>query len=633
MGHLGLVSAPFSPPVRLDDGQRPKVALVCMPFASIETPSIQVGLMTAVAKAAGFTATAYHLNLDLAASIGPGRYEHLCGHRGRMTSEWLFTVAAFGDSVPDSDAYFTAFPDELAWARDIPQLSREQILRMRSHELPRFVEDCLATVNWGEYGVVGFSSTFQQNVASLALARRIKARYSHVRIVFGGANMEDVMGPEYLRAFEFIDFVVVGEADASFPSLLRAIAAGEDPDLRGVARRNSGQVVFGGQSSPILDLDALPVPDYEDFFSRARTLGLGRPAKLPFEGSRGCWWGAKHHCTFCGLNGLGMGYRVKSSDRLLAELNELATRHEVYTFDATDNILSPKHITTVFSTLVETRQDFEFFFEVKANLTRTQLKTLRDGGVRRIQPGIESMSSRILKLMKKGATMLQNARVLKWGRYYGFQVNWNLLCGFPGEMIEDYRRQLEVLSRLSHLEPPSGLSRIWLERFSPYFTEKGQYPIWNVRAEASYYHIYPNDVDIDKVAYFFEYGMEDVVANEHLHATDDWVQEWRRRWARDSGPDTLFYRRTRDAVVIDDRRGDGPGHRYIFDGPLGLAYEHCGETARSISEVVRHLDALCGRRFCESEVRGALDEFCSAGLMLTEDDLYFGIALPTNPNW
>jgi ribosomal peptide maturation radical SAM protein 1 len=633
MSHFGSAFAPVSLGVGEANGALLNVALVCMPFASIETPSIQVGLMTAVAKAAGFAAIGYHLNLDLAASIGPDQYEHLCSHRGRMTSEWLFSVAAFGDSVPDGKAYLRAFPDELAWAEQNLQLSQEAILRMRSKELPRFVEDCLAAVNWGGYRVVGFSSTFQQNVASLALAHRIKMRYPHVIIVFGGANMEDVMGPEYLRAFPFIDYVVVGEGDASFAALLRAIGAGKDPDLRGVARRVSGQVVFAGQSSPILDLDALPIPDYQDFFDRARTLGLGLVARLPFEASRGCWWGAKHHCTFCGLNGLGMGYRAKSANRLLAELNELAARHEIYTFDATDNILFPRHISDVFATLAETRQDFEFFFEVKANLTRAQLKTLRDGGIRRIQPGIESMSSRILKLMKKGATMLQNARLLKWSRYYGLDVNWNLLCGFPGETIEDYGRQLEVLLRLSHLEPPSGLSRIWLERFSPYFTETSHYPIRNIRPEASYHHIYPNHVDIEKAAYFFEYVMDDVVADEQLYATDDWVQEWRRRWARDSGPDSLSYRRTRDAVVIDDRRGDGPGHRYVFDGPLGLAYEHCGETARSVSEVVRHLHESYGRRFSESEVRGALEEFCSAGLMLAEDDLYLGIALPTNPNW
>ena len=79
-------------------------------------------------------------------------------------------------------------------------------------------------MDWGRYSVVGFSSTFQQNVASLALARRIKERFPMVKVVFGGANFEGEMGPEYVRAFPFIDYAVVGEGDMAFPALLRNIA-------------------------------------------------------------------------------------------------------------------------------------------------------------------------------------------------------------------------------------------------------------------------------------------------------------------------------------------------------------------------------------------------------------------------
>ena len=44
---------------------------------------------------------------------------------------------------------------------------------------------------------------------------------------------------------------------------------------------------------------------------------------LLFETSRGCWWGAKSHCTFCGLNGETMAFRSKSPRRALDELEQL----------------------------------------------------------------------------------------------------------------------------------------------------------------------------------------------------------------------------------------------------------------------------------------------------------------------
>ena len=612
-----------------------KVAIVCMPFASVATPSIQVGLITGVARQAGFTADAFHLSLNLAARIGSARYEALCGHRGHMTGEWLCSVAAFGPvDTSDDDSYFSAFSQETNWAKRELDLGAKELSHLRHETIPSYIDDCMSATDWGSYGVIGFTSTFQQNVASLALARRIKERYPWVNIVFGGANMEDVMGAEYMRAFSFIDYVVVGEGDVVFPELLRAIAADADRNISGIVRRSDANIVFTGQAAPVRDLDSLPVPDYEEFFRRAHALGLPPSGRLPFESSRGCWWGRKNHCTFCGLNGLGMGFRMKSADRVLLELDELGRRHQIYAFDATDNILFPQYVSRVFGKIADDKTDLEFFYEVKANLDREQLRTLHRGGVRRVQPGIESMSTHILALMKKGTTMLQNACFLKWCRYYGIRASWNLLCGFPGETSTDYARQLEVLRLLSHLEPPSGLSRIWLERFSPYFVQRDVFPIHDVKPEASYRFVYPHHVDLEKIAYFFDYAMDNVTPNEDLFATDDWVNEWRGRWHSGTTTESLEYRKTNDCIILDDRRGSKSALRYVFDGPLGIAYEHCGDTARTVADVALRLNELApAREYSDSEIRGALEEFCSAGLMLTEDGQYLSLALPSNRNW
>src|SRR5262249_53108276 len=192
-----------------------------------------------------------------------------------------------------------------------------------------------------------------------------------------------------------------------------------------------------------------------------------------------------------GLNRLGMSYRSKSPERVLAQLSELARKHRVRFFNAVDNILDLKYLDGLFHRLHERKVGFQLFYEVKANLTREQLRTLYLGGVCCIQPGIESLSSHVLKLMRKGCTMLQNVRLLKWCRYYGIQVQWNLLWGFPGETEADYRQQLEVLKRISHLEPPHVQVRIALERFAPYFEDREHFPVRDVRPAAGYRHLYP----------------------------------------------------------------------------------------------------------------------------------------------
>ena len=89
--------------------------------------------------------------------------------------------------------------------------------------------------------MVGFTSTFDQNVASLTLAKLIKDLYPDVRIVFGGANFDGEMGLEYFRAFPWIDHVVVGEGEEPFPALVKGILTGQaDRIPSGVAYRKLG---------------------------------------------------------------------------------------------------------------------------------------------------------------------------------------------------------------------------------------------------------------------------------------------------------------------------------------------------------------------------------------------------------
>ncbi len=617
-----------------------RVALVCMPFATAELPSIQLGLLSAITEQAGFATDTYYLNLDLVARLTPTVYEQLCTHRGHMTGEWLFSLAAFGENAGsgnDDQAYFAAFPEE---AQCLEEQGKDAgYLSLVRHEiLPRYIEDCLHMVDWGRYSIVGFSSTFQQNVACLALAQRIKQEYPAVKIVFGGANFEGEMGPEYVRAFTFIDYAVVGEGDIAFPALLDSLATNKPAqNIPGLVARTEEGLSFYGQAQPVRNMNALPTPNYDSYYERVKQLGLKHGQAIPFESSRGCWWGQKHHCTFCGLNGLGLTYRAKSAPKVFAELSQLARRYRLNIFQAVDNILDMKYVTNFFTVIDETKTDYQFFYEVKANLSQEQIRMLYRGGVRYIQPGIESLSSHVLQLMRKGSTMLQNVRLLKWCRYYNIQVRWNLIWGFPGETEEDYSKELEVIKLITHLQPPLGSTRIWLERFAPYFSDRESFPLRDIQPEASYSYVYPTYVTLDKAAYFFDYQMEDTVADEVHSETNKVVKDWQARW-RSPSPDTLTYRRTLDALFIEDRRGSGRGLSYTFYGPLARIYEYCNETMRTLPQIIEHLDHLqtapdSQLNVSSDEIQVALERFSKLGLMVSEDGKYFSLALPVNPNW
>jgi ribosomal peptide maturation radical SAM protein 1 len=606
-----------------------RVALVNMPFAGANRPSIQCGLLKAGLVRAGHQVDVHYLNLELAAELGDEMYRKLSDLRwDHLLGEWLFSAAAFGPRE-DEEEYRDAHP---SLAETCKQLDRDfdDLRRMRNEVFPELIERWASSIDWSAYALVGFTSTFEQNVSSLALARRIKERWPEVVTVFGGANYDGEMGPEYVRAFPWVDYAVVGEGDQALPALVARLARREDAlEVAGVAGRVDGEVKNG--SAPIIrDLDALPDPDYDEFFStlmrlgRQEVLGESLPLLL-FESARGCWWGAKHHCTFCGLNALGMTYRSKSPERVHAELRRQSARYQIANFEAVDNILDMRYLDALCRPLIEDRVDYSIFYEVKANLKREQLHTLSRAGIRILQPGIESLSTHVLKLMRKGTTMLQNVRVMKWAHYYGIKVAWNLLTGFPGETVEDYERQAKLMPLLVHLPPPTGGGPIWMERFSPYFTDES-FPVSDVEPWKAYGYVYPQELDVRKIAYFFTYTMGDVVPEEALQDVHLGIDRWQKRWTESSKRPVLVYQRAPDWIQIVDQRDAEETEVHSFQGLAAAAYELCGDTgtpARVASELGAEAE----------EVERALRTYCDLGLMIEEGGRYLSLALPVNANW
>ena len=615
-----------------------RICLTNMPFASSRRPSIQLGLLQSILARHRISAMTKYFNLELGAHLGWELYEELCHARDMLLGEWLFARAAFGQDAPRPETYLARHRDALAMLKEDVGLDAHQLIFLRETVLPAFVDECLETTDWSAFELVGFSSIFEQNCAALALARRIKRRWPAILTVFGGANFEDEMGLEYVRAIPWIDYAVIGEADEVFPAMIDRLSTGDDPTaLPGVAQRVAdGTVRFRGRAPQVRQLDVLPEPDYADYFDAAGRLNLpgqvrGQVVAVPFESARGCWWGQHQHCTFCGLNGLSMNFRSKSPRRVIDGLNELALRYQTYAFLSVDNILDPVYLEQVFPSLVEDHLDYTFFFEVKANLTREQLKSLAQGGVRILQPGIESLDTHILKLMRKGSTALQNVRFLKWGLYYDITVTWNLLLGFPGEKPEDYQKQATLIPKLHHLCPPGYVGRIRLDRFSPNFTDSTALGFSEVLPLPAYADVYPKDIDLGRVAYSFAYTAVDTLPDEAYADVKAAAQEWQVAWQSREPPGLAFQRGAERLTITDTRSGSTRIHSF---GELAAQiYEAITPNARTVGRVQRFLREQYGHNVAPSEIQVILTDFCDLDLALVEGGYYLGLALPLNRNW
>jgi ribosomal peptide maturation radical SAM protein 1 len=607
-----------------------QVVLVSMPFVDAHRPSIQLGLLKSVATAHGFPVRTVHAYLNFAAKIGVEYYQQLAEQRGPLVGEWLFSLAAFRDAAPDPDSLMLKeIANGLSHLAVSPAELWKKLTRIRQVDVPAYLDELVDNGPWQEAAVVGFSSTFQQNTASFALARRLKQRYPHIFTLFGGSNFDGEMGPEFVRALDYIDAAIIGEADDSFPRLLSVLAEGGDlAAVPGVALRVDGQVSQAPPLPPKRRLDDLPIPDYDDYFTLAEDLGLlphagHRRVWLPIETARGCWWGEKHHCTFCGLNAATMQFRSKSPRRVLDELAQQARRYRTFNFEAIDNVLDMGYLRDVFPVLADTETDYEFFYEVKANLSRAQLRLMARAGVTHIQPGLESLSTKVLHLMRKGVNAAQNVNLLRWCEYYGIRASWNLLWGFPGETDEDYAAQAAVIPHLVHLQPPASADRIWLERFSPLFTDRSIGRFVYRTPQRSYQYIYPDAVDIEKVAYFFDYRLEDELPDDAYAAVRRAVAAWSDA-ARADTPPTLKYWSAPHFLQICDQRHQGQDGTYTFEDTLADLYLACSDRPATATAIRRKLDL----RLPEEAIQEIFQEFQRRGLMFVDGNLALALALP-----
>jgi ribosomal peptide maturation radical SAM protein 1 len=532
-----------------------------MPFGALERPSLALGLLAAHCRRADVACSTEYLNMLYAERVGVEEYLWLTSTvpYTAFAGDWLFAEALHGRR-PEADTEYVDGVLVKTWRQTESDVAR---LRRARAQVESFLDDCLSAVDWEKQTFVGFTSIFQQNIASLAFAARIKEEHPHLTIAFGGANWEEAMGVALLRQYPFVDLAFSGEADQSFPAVLAARAAGLPVDeIAGVTAAGSPRRRATAAATGVARLDDVPYPDFDAFFDRRSTGAVsGVTPTLLVETARGCWWGERSHCTFCGLNGATMTFRSKSPERVVEEFTHLRDRYGVRSFSVVDDILDMQYFKTVVPLLAEAELGVDLFWEIKANLTAHHVRQLRDAGVIWVQPGVESLNDHVLDLMRKGTTAFKNIELLKWCKEYGVKPLWNFLYGFPGETADDYAESIELIHSIWHLDAPTGYGPVRLDRFSPYHQDPEGFGMTNVRPMAPFTILYPFDVEtVMEIAYYFEFDyadgrVGDTFAHEAVELVRTWMNEqWRGMLSMQARRDgSLFIEDTRQTIAATPR--------------------------------------------------------------------------------
>ena len=602
------------------------VALVSMPTLSARFPSFQLALLKPTLEREGIPVQPISLFMYFGSHVGWRINETLSDVYPCMVGEWLWTKAAFGDFANDEE-YLEIYGNSLQSICRQAGCTLDDLRAIRERAAPAFIDFCLESIDWSRFGLIGFSVVFQQTLASIALARALKQRYAHIPIIFGGATFEDDIADEIMKGCPQVDFIHCGDADESLPETIRRIYRRQSLEgVPGLMWRDDDRIMFAGRAPNLRDMNKTPVPDFDEYFYARNEGGYihsdqAQEVLLPIETARGCWWGVKNHCTFCGLNRAGMEFRAKNVDNVIEQLDELSRRYGILDFNAIDNIIAPEYIDKLFTQLADANTDIRLHYEVRPSLTRAQLKLMRKGGLFSIQPGVESLSTHILKLMRKHTTGMRNLELIKWSTYYGINNLYNILLRFPGETAQDYRTQCDVISQIHHLQAPWAIAKARADRGSPMYSEPETQSVSRLVPSPCYDYLFPKDrFNLNRVSYYFEHEMGNTLEDHDYEEIFKAVDVWQARWRERPKP-YLRYRKAWATILIEDGRNCSPILTTYSDARARL-YEYCAD-AHSAKEIAAEFDGA-------SWVDEAIEEFIERKLMVHLDNRYLSLALPEN---
>ena len=216
------------------------------------------------------------------------------------------------------------------------RLTRKQLVEI-DNQFRKCVSIISEFIIKNDYKIVGVTSTFEQTSAGLSILKNIKTLEPDIITIIGGANCDGEMAEGISEVNETllnnsVDYIFSGECETIFPQFLTTLANGKLPEnkiLEGV---------------PCKNLDDIPLPDYTEFFEQKKKYfkiheNESILTQIPYESSRGCWWGEKYQCKFCGLNGSNINFREKSPAKVLADFKKLIEKYENITISMVDNIM------------------------------------------------------------------------------------------------------------------------------------------------------------------------------------------------------------------------------------------------------------------------------------------------------
>jgi len=289
--------------------------------------------------------------------------------------------------------------------------------------------------------IVGISAFTESYPNALAIARQVKEYDASIPVVMGGPHPSIL--PSEVVAHTDVDYVIVGEGEATLVDLTATLGAGGD--LGGVAglvwKDGRGAVV--NPRRPLLDPSDIGLP--------ARDLLSLEFYADPFNvlTARG---GCPYRCPFCSASHIWDGqHRPRDPKAVVDELEMLAVQHGASYVFFIDDIFTLRRdwVVELLTEMERLRGAITWGCGTRVDRVDEELLVaMARHGCVGVQFGVESGSQAVLDSVKgidKGAAL----RAVRWAVAAGIKTTASFMVPFPDDTERTIRETFAFMKQLS----------------------------------------------------------------------------------------------------------------------------------------------------------------------------------------
>jgi hypothetical protein len=309
----------------------------------------------------------------------------------------------------------------------------------------------------------------------------------------------------------------------------------------------------------------------------------------------------------------------------VAEIDALTRRYKTLSVALMDNVLPRTSAAETFRGLAGLDKDLNLFGEIRATTSAVELELFHAAGLRRVQIGIEALSTRLLRKLHKGTSAIQNLEVMKHCERLGITNLANLIAHFPGSDEADVRETLHTLEFALPFYPLTFVG-FWLGLGSPVWRRPGDYGLRSVCSHPHWARLFPASI-ARGFPFAVQYGRGDNGYQRRLwQPVRAALRAWSKRYERlHRGPfhePILGYRDGGDFLIVCERRLEGEFATHRLEGVSRRIYLFC-EIRRPLRNIVERFPEAPSDR-----IESFLKELTAQRLVFEESGCYLSLAVP-----